>query len=368
MNEKPIRTSLAFTVLLMFLALAGCSAKHPEAGEHESVSRLQASEPLRKEATITRKFVGQVHAARHIELEALEKGYLLDVSVKEGQAVRKGQLMFRILPPAYEAELAKARAEAQAAKVEYENTAMLAKNQVVAPTELAIAKAKYDQALASVNLAEVHLGFTRIHAPFDGIMDRLLVREGSMVEEGTRLTTLSDNSTVWVYFNVPEAEYLNYASELTVRGEISVELLMANGKIFDQVGKIAAIEAEFNHETGTIPFRADFPNPKALLRHGQTGNVLMKTSLPDALLIPQKATFQILDHTYVFVVGADGKAKQQRIEIAEELEDLFVVIKGLTEKDRILVEGVRQVTDGQKVEVEYVAPEKVYANLKTRAE
>jgi len=370
------RNTQSCVVLLGLLALAailaGCQQQESQAAETEpqveAASKLLVSQPLRQDTAITRKYVCQVHAMRHITAKALERGYLQTVSVKEGQPVRKGELMFSILPVAYEAELAKAQAEAEAAKVEYDNTAMLAESKVVAPTELAIARAKYKQALAEVKLAQVHVDFTRIQAPFDGIMDTLNVREGSMVEEGTHLTTLYDNSQMWVYFNVPEAEYLDYASETKRAGSTTVELLMANDKVFAHPGKVATIEADFNNETGTIPFRADFPNPEGLLRHGQTGNSLMTTVIPDALLIPQKATFQVLDHTYVFVVGPDAKVKQQRIEIAEELEDLFVVTQGLQESDRLLLEGVRQVTDGQTIAYDFLPPAEAYARLKVSAE
>jgi membrane fusion protein (multidrug efflux system) len=372
MHNRITRSVWALAGLLSLASgLAGCQQQDSQAAEvehAEQASRLLASQPLKQDTEVTRRYVCQVHAMRHITLKALERGYLQSVSVREGQRVEKGTLMFSILPLAYEAELAKAKAEAQAAKVEYDNTAMLAENKVVAPTELAIARARYEQALAEVRLAQVHVDFTRIHAPFDGIMDTLHVREGSMVEEGSQLTTLSDNSQMWVYFNVPEAEYLDYAAETKRAAETTVELLMANGKVFEHPGKVATIEADFNNETGTIPFRADFPNPEGLLRHGQTGNILMKTVLPGALLIPQKATFQVLDHTFVFVVGEDSRVRQQRIEIAEELEDLFVVTKGLADTDRILLEGVRQVADGQAVEYEFQPPAEAYSRLKTSAE
>jgi membrane fusion protein (multidrug efflux system) len=121
--------------------------------------------------------------------------------------------MFRIQPLTYQAEFRRARAEAEAARVELENTRDLAKGNVVSDTQLALARAKYERAQAEVSLAEAHLSFTEIHAPFGGIMDRLELREGSLVEEGELLTTLSDNSTMWVYFNVPEAEYLDYATD-----------------------------------------------------------------------------------------------------------------------------------------------------------
>ena len=138
-------------------------------------------------------------------------------------------------------------------------------------------------------------------------IDRFQVRLGSLLDEGELLTTLSDNSKMWVYFNVPEAEYLDYQTETKTKQDLKVQLLMANNKYFDQVGEIRTIEADFNNETGNIAFRATFPNPKGLLRHGETGNVVIRVPFKNALLIPQKATFEVLDKKYVYVIDEDKK-------------------------------------------------------------
>ncbi|MBE2287455.1 MAG: efflux RND transporter periplasmic adaptor subunit [Prosthecobacter sp.] len=340
---------------------------HEEEAEHEP-SKLIVSRPMKKDATVMREYVAQIRSCRNIELRALERGYLEAIHVNEGQHVNEGAPMFKILPLVYQAELKKAEAESQAAKVEYENTKRLADNKVVSDTELAIAKAKLEKTLAEVNLAQTHLGFTELKAPFPGLMDRLQVRKGSLVDEGDLLTTLSDNSEMWVYFNVPEAEYLEYASEPPAEDKKAVTLMMANGRPFKHSGRINVIEAEFNNETGTIPFRADFPNPDGLLRHGETGNIQMKKVLKGAVLVPQKATFEILDHHYVFVVDENDVVTQQRIHISEEVEDLFIVSKGVTEKDKIILEGLRHARSGEKAEYEFEEPEKAFKHLKLRAE
>ena len=124
------------------------------------------------------------------------------------------------------------------------------------------------------------MNFTTVRAPFDGIVDRLHEQQGSLIKEGDILTTLSDNSVMWVYFNVPETRYLEYMAGLDQdKEDPKIELVLANGNKFQQTGKIGAIEAQFNNETGNIPFRADFPNPDGLLRHGQTGTVLIQPNV-----------------------------------------------------------------------------------------
>ncbi|MCA4900850.1 MAG: efflux RND transporter periplasmic adaptor subunit [Bacteroidota bacterium] len=323
----------------------------------------------KKDTTVSRAYVCQIRAIQHIELRALERGYLQNIYVDEGKTVRKGQTMFQIMPLLYRAELQKAEAEANYAEIEYLNTKQLADSNVVSKNELLLAKAKLNKAKAELALAQVHLGFTEIKAPFNGIMDRFQVRLGSLLDEGDLLTTLSDNSEMWVYFNVPEAEYLNYKTNLKKDSVMRVKLQMANNEIFEYPGIVKTIEADFNNETGNIAFRATFPNPKGLLRHGETGNVIATSVMKNALIIPQKSTFEVLEKKYVFVIDKDNVIHQKEITIASELPDLFVITDGVTENDRIMLEGIRKVRDNEKIaEYKYEDPKKVLKNLKVYVE
>ncbi|MBC9797530.1 efflux RND transporter periplasmic adaptor subunit [Sinomicrobium weinanense] len=340
----------------------------PRKKEKEAATEFLVTSPLKKDTLITKEYVAQVHSIRHIELRAQERGYLQDIYVDEGQFVKKGQLLFRIMPKLYKAELQKAKAEADFAEIEYKNTKTLTDTDVVAPNELAMAKAKLDKAKAELALSGVHLQFTEIRAPFDGIIDRFHVRQGSYLEEGELLTNMSDNSKMWVYYNVTEAEYLDYMSQTEKDDSTAVNLLMANNRIFEQPGVVETIEADFDNETGNIPFRATFPNPKGLLRHGETGSILMKVPFKDALIIPQKATFEILSKKFVFVVGNDGRVKQKEISVKAELPHLFIVDKGLSVNDNILLEGIRMVKDGEKIAYKVEKPKEVVANLEMYAE
>lgn len=357
-------------VAALGLILLLCSACQHEEKEkkHEETPKLEVSNPFQKDTVIFREYVCQIHASRHIELRALERGYLEKIFVDEGQSVRKGQPMFKIMPNVYEADLQKFKAEAEVTRIEYQNTKMLADKNIVSANELALAKAKLDKAEAEVALAETHLGFTNVNAPFTGIMDHLHAREGSLLEEGELLTTLSDNSKMWIYFNVPEAEYLDYAASRQNHRQNKVDLEMANGKLFGHTGVIEVIEGEFNHETGNIAFRATFPNPDGILRHGETGNILMHVPYPKALIIPQKATFEVLDKKYVYVVKKDHTLEQRKISIAEELPHLYIIDGGLQVSETILLEGLHKVSNGQQIEVEFQSPERVLASLQLHAE
>lgn len=352
--------------LCAFVCLTSCTSKVEK--EKEDQAKFLVTNPIKVDTSITKEYVSQIHSIQHIELRVQEKGYLDKIFVDEGQFVKKGQLLFQIMPKLYEAEMQKAAAEANFAEIEYKNTKRLADKNVVAPNELAMAKAKYDKAKAELALTQVHLGFTQIRAPFDGIIDRFHVRLGSLVDEGDLLTNLSDNSKMWVYYNVPESEYLDYKAKLTSDSKPKVQLLMANNKMFDYPGIVETIEGEFNNETGNIAFRATFPNPKGLLRHGETGNIEMEVPLKNAILIPQKATFEVLDKKYVYVVDKDNVIKSREITIAAELPHIFVIKSGLALDDKILLEGIRLVKENQKIEYKLEKPEYVMSHLELYAE
>ncbi len=383
-------SAIAIIVPALFLpVLSGCmseAASHEQSGEEshseshaesggESVHhahKILVTSPVNQDVITTQPYVCQIHSCKHIEIRALEGGYLQEIRVNEGQAVKKGDLMFQILPTLYQARLDSEVAEAQRIEIELNNAIRLNEKGIVSPQEIAIKKAELAKANAKVMLARAELNFASVVAPFDGIVDRQRAQLGSLIGEGDVLTTFSDNSVMWVYFNVPEADYLEYKAELDKNDgkadHLQIDLKLANGEIFPQSGKIGAIEADFNNLTGNISFRADFSNPNALLRNGQTGTILIRRKLPDAFVIPQRATFEILDKRYAYVVDKDNVAHQRDLSIASVQEDIFVIGKGLNKDDKIVLEGIRQVRDGDKIEYEFVPPEKALSDLKHHAE
>jgi membrane fusion protein (multidrug efflux system) len=234
---------------------------------------------------------------------------------------------------------------------------------------VALYEAKLAEAKANMEKSKAEWEFTEIKAPFDGIVDRQHEQRGSLIKERDILTTLSDNSVMWVYFNVPEASYLEYMAHVSQAKEPPrIELKLANGSKFQYDAKNILVEAQFNNETGNIPFRADFDNPHGLLRHGQTGTVLIHQTLNNAIVIPQRAVYEILEKRYVYVVDKDDVVHQRLITVEHELEDIFVIKSGLEVNDKIVLEGVRQVKDGEKVEYEFRPPVEALANQKNHAE
>ena len=270
------------------------------------------------DVTLTRSYVCQIRAHRHINMSVLEPGYLNEINVKEGQTVKQGDLMFKTLPIL---KMVKPNAESAS-----------------------------------------------VRAPFDGIIDRMNLQLGSLIKEGDTVTTLSDNSVMWVYFNVSQQGYLEYMANRRQHDSDTFELVLADRTTFPQPGKFGAIEAQFNERSGTISFRADFPNPDRLLRHGQSGTILVRRKLNDAIVIPQQATFEIKNKRYVYVVDKDDVVHQREIVPEDELDDTFVIKKGLGVDDRIVLEGVRQVRNGAKVKFDFRPIEEVIPKLKKHSE
>jgi membrane fusion protein, multidrug efflux system len=348
-------------ICIATVCLSSCTSNNREKQEEP---HFIVTNPLQKDTLTYHEYVSQIRSIQHIELRALEKGYLQHIYVDEGKFVKKGQLMFQIMPTIYQAEMQKSQAEVSFAQIEYQNTKSLADSNVVSKNELALTKAKLDKAKAELSLAKTHLSFTEIRAPFDGIVGRFNdVRLGSLVDEGNLITTISDNGKMWVYFNVSEVEYLNYMKPKKADAPLQVKLRLANGKLFDIDGVVETIEADFNNETGNIAFRATFENPSNMLRNGETGSILVPLKLTNALLIPQIATFEILDKKYVYTVNEKGVVTSTEIKTSSEIPHIYAVSSGLTNKDMILVDGIRKVKNGETIKYKKESFEKIVSEL-----
>ncbi|HEY8402842.1 MAG TPA: efflux RND transporter periplasmic adaptor subunit [Cytophagaceae bacterium] len=326
-------------------------------------------------APITNEFVANIQAVKNVEINARVKGYLEQVYVDEGQYVKKDQLLFRINDEEYRSALTKAKAnlayaiaEANELELETERMRALVDNQVVSKTELKVAlarldaaKAKIIEAQSTVDHATMQVNLTRIKAPFDGIIDRIPFKIGSLIDEGTTLTNLSDISEVYAYFNVSETEYLQYVKSHKGKKEEEVELILADGSKFGQPGKVETMEGEFNQTTGSIAFRARFPNPDKLLKHGSTGTIQLTGLHKASILIPHKACIELQDKNFVFVVDKDNKVSMKSFKPKYRLSESYIVESGLNAGDVVVYEGVQSIREGMIITPRYM--DKVYSDL-----
>ena len=337
--------------------------------EEASHATYEVSKPLVKDLTLNDEYVCQIRGIQHIEIRSLEKGYLQNVLVDEGQSVRQGQLLFQIKPSVYEADVKKSEAEVELLKIELENNQALVEKDIISATEAAMSAAKLAKVEAELELAKTHLGFTEIRAPFDGLIGRFGdIRLGSLLEENELMTTLSDTHRLWVYFNVPEAIYLDYMKNRRNGVPQKVQLELANKEIFPETGTIETIQSDFSSTSGNVAFRASFNNPKGLLRYGQTGKILWPKKIGQAVIVPQKSTFEILDKRFIFVVDKTGVIHEREIKVSREEPNIYIVASGIAPDEMFLLEQQSKLDKGEKITYKLIDPQTAFKDLKLYAE
>jgi RND family efflux transporter MFP subunit len=348
------------------MAWTGCDGK--EAPAAEAPPRFLVASPEVTNTSIERDYVAEIRAVRHAELRSRFKGVLETVSVDEGQPVKAGQTLFVVNARALKQELLVARAatlgaeaELKAAQLELQNTKLLQEKNVVSSAELALAeskvqtlRAKVEESKANAERALVERGYAEVKAPFAGVVNRIPHKAGSAVSEDELLTTITDTSEVFAYFRISEREYLDYLNSRAGDKPRNVSLRLVDGSTFPTEGVVDAIESEFDRETGTLAYRARFANANGTLKHGSSGKVVLKSDLPQALLVPQKSTFDVQGDIYVYVVDSNNVPHARKIVVKARLNDAFVVERGLVQGERFVLDGVQKVKDGTRIEV--IAP------------
>lgn len=354
---------------IMFVSgtlLTGCSGRQEKTTQKIDKPAVPVLDLTWQDATLERDYAGHLEAVQNVEVRARVAGYLDKILVDEGQSVRKGQLLFQLNPAEYrvkvdeaKASLESAEAQQQSAVVEMDRVKLLVDKNVISPTELKLARAKMATAQAAINQAKAAFSTasllvsrTSIRAPFDGVINRLPFKQGSLIQEGALLTTLSDISQMYVYFNVSEGEYLANVrkrrdpSRVTLR---DVDLLLADGTPYPHPGRVETTEAVFEGTDGTIAYRARFPNPNRLLRHGATGKIRLQTEVDKAVLVPQKAVFEVQDKNFVYVVDGGNKVRTRSFVPSSRVHEFYVVKSGLKPGDRVVYEGIQQLRDGMAI-------------------
>jgi RND family efflux transporter MFP subunit len=365
---------LLFSIVVGFTACTSNKEKKTEAG------KFPVTSPVIKDTTYMSQYVAEIQSVQNVEIRAKIKGYIEKIFVDEGKPVKAGQILFSISNREYTQELLKAKAMlktaiavAKTAELELQNVKKLSDQNIVSKTELEKAQANFeaanariDEAKANNASANINLSLTEIKAPFEGIINRIPFKMGSLIDEGTLLTTLSNNKEVFTYFNVSEKEYLGYTTQKQNGQKSNITLLLANGQAHKYQGTIETIEGEFDKNTGNIAFRAKFPNPDLILKHGSSGKVQLTNDIKNALLIPQKATFEIQDKLYVFVVDSKNIVKQRNIVISKRLPHLYVIESGLSPDDKIIYEGIQNVKEGDKIQTDFISLKQIILQLKAQ--
>jgi len=322
--------------------------------------------PIIKDTTYERDYAATINSFQNVEIRSKVKGFVEDIYLDEGQKVKKGQILFTLNSKEYEQHVHKAEAaiqstlaELRASEIEVENTKKLFDKNIVSKSELDlittkvnINKAKVNEARVAKEQALLHVEFTKIKAPFDGIINRIPNKKGSLIDEGALLTSISNNESVYAYFSVSEIDYLDYVQSKSKNNTVTLSL--ANNSIYPYKGTIETTETEFNKETGNIAFRAKFPNPEKLLKEGGTGKILVKKLYKNAIIIPQKSTFEVQGNIYVYLVDKNNTVYSKKINPINRISNYFVLDKDLTNEDKLIYEGIQSIKTGDKVKYKLI--------------
>jgi membrane fusion protein, multidrug efflux system len=376
MRRRWTAISAIFLTSFIFAACSKKEAPPPPAPD------VQVATVVKKDVPIYIELVGATLGSEDVEIRARVEGYLASVNFTEGSFVKKGQLLYKIDPQPFQAALSQAQANLETAKVRLDKTnndvarfKPLAEQKAVSQQELDNALSAQEGARfqvtaydALVDKAKLDLAYTTIASPVDGLIGTTQKKVGSLVGRGenTLLNTISQINPILFRCAIAEAEYLRLArlglekSGKSFEKQYGVELILADGTVFNHKGRLDAVERAVDVATGTLTGQFSFPNPERILRPGQYGKARLVTDLKEgALLVPQLAVQEIQGLYSVMVVKPDATVEQRMVKAGERVDNLWIIDSGLKPGEKVIVEGLQKVRPGVQVNAKTVKLEEV---------
>ena len=374
----------------LLLFICSCNNKKQQNGDAfaQKPETYQTIVLQTRSVTVNTEYPASIQGLQNIEIRPKVDGFIEKIYVDEGSIVKKGQLLFKINAPQYEqdvrtaeAGIKTAEAEISTARLQVEKVKPLVEKEIISHYELDAAQntlqskeAALAQAKAALQNARVNLGYTTITSPVDGVIGSLPYKLGSLVSSATAepLTTVYNTATVYVYFAMNEKQLLDFSRDTThnsLKAKIAnmpkVSLLLADGSLYPETGRLETINGLINTSTGSANLRAGFANPRGLLRSGSSATVRVPLVLKDVLVIPQTAAYQLQDKRFVYLVDEKNQVKNIEISTLENTPGQYYIVSGgLKAGDRIIVESASSLADGTSIKPLDASPESVYKNLK----
>jgi membrane fusion protein (multidrug efflux system) len=359
MNSKAL-----FGALVMFIMASSCS----NIENNKTIVEYPVIQPKKETTTFQMSYVAEINAIENIEIRSRIDGVIEKILVDEGEFVNQGQVLIQIEANTFiqdlkkaEANLTAKNAELKAVKIELENARRLYAKNIISKTEIELIESKETAALANIEEAkgnqaqcELNLSYTKIKAPFSGRVNRILLKRGSIANQESLITTLSNDKEVFAYFNLNESDYLKLTKSTDFKQKKTVDLQLADGTIYPVKGEIETAESEVDRNTGNIALRARFVNSNGYLKHGSSGRVIWSKQINNALLIPKQSTFEVQELIYVYVINSQGIAKQRSIKINGQLPLYYSVESGLNEEDFVLFEGIQMVRNNEQIQAKKI--------------
>ncbi|RQO31147.1 efflux transporter periplasmic adaptor subunit [Taibaiella sp. KBW10] len=362
------KSNLLFLFFVATLLFPACK-NTPDNTAHKSENTEAEIYTLQQEAAVMEQsFPASLEGKVNVDIRPQIGGYIDKIFIDEGAFVKAGQALFRINASVYleqkntaSAALAMAKAQLASAKLELDKYKILSENKVVGDFQYQKAKTNYDNAKASVHqqqtmvaAADLNLGFAIVKAPVSGYIGRIPNRIGALVSptDAQALTTLSQVDEVYAYFSIPETEILKINATrpgATLLQKLQsfedIVLILADGSPYARPGHINMMDGQFDRSTGSVTLRASFPNPQGLLRSGNTGRIIMKSTETGVYKIPLIATYELQDK--IFVGLLDGKNRMQRVELKNYTKsgDYYLLKTGFKPGDRIIANELSGISE-----------------------
>ena len=376
---------MKYLLAALLLYLAACVGKQNE---------MQTAPPqslpvvtLDTASTVTwQEYPASVQGTINVEIRPQVSGYLEKIYVEDGAYVSKGQSLFRINSKEYSqlsqsaaASIQLAKAAVEKAQVEVDRLQPLVANKVISEVQLKTAKANlheaqaaYAQAVSGKGSADITLGYTLITAPVSGYVGHINFKQGSLIGKGEiePLTILSEVNNVHAYFSMSESEFYSFLSNVTgktaeekIANIPGVELQLADNSIYNTKGRVELVQGQFDRKSGSISFRAVFPNTEKLLRSGITGKIRIPFAQQNKLMVPQQSTYELQNKVYVFAVGDSNKVTSKQITIKGKSDGNYIVEKGVNNGDVIVYSGLQRLRDGAVITPQNISLDSVLNNL-----
>ena len=365
-----IKNVLFVAAIAALATLTSCGGSKkgglPNFGDDEfAVSTISTSS-----AALQTTYPATIKGIQDVEVRPKVSGFITKVFVHEGQTVSAGQTLFTIDSETYQAAVRQcqaavntAKAQMNTAKLTYQNNKKLFDSQIIgqyelstAANSLATAQAQVAQAEASLASAKEQLAWCNVTSPSAGVVGSLPFKEGALVSaSGQALTTVSNISTMEVFFSLSETQLLSMSKtsgsvQAAIASFPAVKLQLADGTIYNHPGKVVKVSGVIDSSTGSVSLIAHFANPEKLLKSGGAGQIVIPNDNNNAIVIPQEACSQVQDKIFVYAVTKDNKVKYTEIKVNPQDDGKnYIVTSGLNVGDRIVVKGITKLTDGMQI-------------------
>ena len=355
-NLKMQGASLGSVLFISALLLAGCGGKK-EQNVQKTLPKFKVEAVGQSDATVYTLFPVQIQSENAIDIYPRATGYVQKIYVQEGDNVKKGSPILKIDDADYTQAVNSTKAVYDNAMLEVKKLQPLVEKDIISPFQLQTAESNVKAAQAAYENAKINLGYTLITSPVSGVIGRISLREGSLLTAGiaTPITDVASSGDVFAYFSFDEKFLLQFADSTpgTLKQKVAklppVELVLANGQIYGHKGRVELGSSLIDPNTGSLQMKGVFPNPEALLRSGSTGTIRIPTFYKNSIIVPQKATFDIQDKKMIFTVDSTNTVHATNIKVSNNTSENFIVSSGLSEGDKIVLDGIGKVKDGDKI-------------------